>query len=774
MARVQATPARAPARAATVLGVAKSITHPALGRLVAAEPWLKLAVPCLLGVFVLTLAFSAVLQAVSSRSEAVDESAITIDLLAASLTHAAATPGALTSSSPATAGRALLEAHAPSQALGAGRSVIVTDPAGNIVAAAPAGAPTRGRLATWLGPSQPLTTFADRAGVMEISLANNQRVLATVRNLPAPLGQLAVVQPLDDALGPWRALTRNYGTLLLTASLVLIAVAAAYFMQSARARDADDITERVTERIDTALNRGRCGLWDWDIARGRIYWSDSMYALLGLTRQNEFLSFGEVNAMVHPDDGDLYGLADMLAGARADTVDYEFRIRNAAGEWIWLRHRSELVERSDDQDGPHLIGISVDITEQRRMAALKKTSDNRLSDAIESISEAFVLWGQDQRLVTCNSKFRSLHRLPPDLQVAGMTQEELMQQGNLPIVQTRPINGAVARRAAQTYEAELAAGRWLQVNERRTKDGGLVSIGTDITGLKRHEEQLVDSERRLLVLVSDLRRSRQALEMRGQQLADLAEGYREEKGKAEAANRAKSEFLANMSHELRTPLNAIIGFSEMMEGEMFGPLGNARYTDYSRDIRGSGQKLLAMVEDILEMSRIDTGSRKIEPQPIDGRTVIDAAVSTVSEAASGKGLRLEVDAPAQLGMEADPRALQQILVRLLRNSVKFTPEGGEITVRARIAGDLVDIHVIDTGVGIAAEAIDTLGRPFEQVDGEFNKANKGAGLGLAIARSLAEMHGGRLSIQSQLGHGAVVTVRLPLQAPVHGVGHVAA
>ncbi|MFC0283073.1 ATP-binding protein [Camelimonas abortus] len=741
--------------------MAKSITHPALGRLVAAEPWLRLAVPGLLAVFILTLGVSAALQALGSRAGSLDNAAVTIELLASGLAGAARAAG----EDDAAALAARLLETAPQQALGEGRVIAISDRNGEIIASAPAGAPARGGLAAWLGPTQPLTTFADRAGVMEITLADGRRALATVRNLPAPLGQLAVAQPLDDALAAWRAAIRNNATLLLTASLVLVAIAAAYFMQSARARAADDVCERVTARIDTALNRGRCGLWDWDIARGRIYWSDSMYALLGMTRQSEFMSFGEVSALIHPDDGDLYGLADMLAGARAETVDYEFRIRNAAGEWIWLRHRSELVNDAGGDGGPHLIGISVDITEQRRMAALKKTSDNRLSDAIESISEAFVLWSQDRRIVTCNSKFRSLHRLPPDLQVVGMTEEELMQAGTLPVVQTRPVEGAVVSRDAQTYEAELADGRWLQVNERRTKDGGLVSIGTDITSLKRHEEKLVESERRLLGLVSDLRRSRQTLEMRGQQLADLAERYREEKARAEAANRAKSEFLANMSHELRTPLNAIIGFSEVMEQGVFGPLGHSKYDEYCRDIRQSGEHLLALLNDILDMSRIETGSRQIVRAGIDARNVIDSAVSHVSEAASGKDLRLTVAAPDSLAMEADSRALQQILVHLLRNAVRFTPEGGAVTVRAEADSEWAYIHVADTGVGIPEEALDKLGRPFEQVEGEFNKANKGAGLGLAIARSLAEMHGGRLEIRSRQGEGTTASVIIPLRAP---------
>ena len=163
-----------------------------------------------------------------------------------------------------------------------------------------------------------------------------------------------------------------------------------------------------------------------------------------------------------------------------------------------------------------------------------------------------------------------------------------------------------------TYEAQLADGRWLQVNERRTGDGGYVSVGTDITTLKRHEEKLLDSERRLMASVADLRRSRQLLELQARELAVLAERYLEEKANAEFASRAKSEFLANMSHELRTPLNAILGFSEIMQSQVFGALGSERYVEYCDYIRGSGERLLAVITDVLDMSRLDAGQMPIE------------------------------------------------------------------------------------------------------------------------------------------------------------------
>src|SRR6202022_641510 len=279
-------------------------------------------------------------------------------------------------------------------------------------------------------------------------------------------------------------------------------------------------------------------------------------------------------------------------------IDHAFRMQTVNGEWIWLRARAEL-GRERAGESPHVAGIAVDITEQKALAERTATADIRLRDAIETVSEAFVLWDAGNRLVMCNSKFQKFHHLASDSILAGTPYAQVMGEGTPPVIQTQIALGERPLAGARTYEARLGDGRWLQINERRTKDGGYVSVGTDITTLKRHEERLIESERRLMATVADLRLSQQALEMQGQQLAALAEKYGEEKTRAEEANQAKSSFLANMSHELRTPLNAIIGFSEIMESGMFGPLGGDKYAEYCRDIHQSGKYLLEVIKDIL-------------------------------------------------------------------------------------------------------------------------------------------------------------------------------
>jgi two-component system cell cycle sensor histidine kinase PleC len=595
---------------------------------------------------------------------------------------------------------------------------------------------------------------------MTLRFADGEKGIATVRSLPS--GQVAVVQPLAGVLSPWQARMLGQISLLGAAVVVLLGTGAAYYVQANRARSADEICEKVRDRIDSALSRGRCGLWDWDIARGRIYWSDSMYELLDYERRDEFLSFGEVNAMIHPDDQDLYTLAEQLASAATSLVDYEFRIRGANGDWVWLRARAELMNDPDDESR-HLVGIAVDVTEQRRLEERTARADARLRDAVEAISEAFVLWDAGNRLVLCNTKFQKLHELPGNAIVPGTGYAEVMAQGRPPEVQHQIVREERQDEGARTFEARLEDGRWLQINERRTKDGGYVSVGTDITALKRHEQRLVESERQLIATVLDLKQSRQKLEAQAQQLADLAERYLDQKAQAESANRAKSEFLANMSHELRTPLNAIIGFAEVMESGIFGALGSIKYAEYCQDIQNSGQYLLSVINDILDMSRIEAGRTTLVKRPIAVNDAIGRALRLVSEQVRTKNLTVTVDVmPDQIAVPADERGLHQILVNLLQNATKFTNEGGCITVRTRLAGNAVNLYVEDNGIGIPAHAIQRLGQPFEQVETEFSKTYKGSGLGLAIARSRAELHGGSLRIRSQEGLGTIVLVHLPL------------
>ncbi len=225
------------------------------------------------------------------------------------------------------------------------------------------------------------------------------------------------------------------------------------------------------------------------------------------------------------------------------------------------------------------------------------------------------------------------------------------------------------------------------MNERRTRDGGFVSVGTDITALKEHEEQLMNSERLLLATVAQLRQSRRSLEEQAQQLVDLAERYHEQKAQAEAANRAKAEFLANMSHELRTPLNAIIGFSQLMGNEAFGPLGSDKYQDYCQHILSSGEYLLHVVSDVLDMSRLEAGRERLAYSRFRADEAVGRAVHDVAATASEKRIAVAVAVEPDVAIEADPAAVERILTTLMRNAVKFAPEGGAIEIGAEAIAD---------------------------------------------------------------------------------------
>ncbi len=303
-----------------------------------------------------------------------------------------------------------------------------------------------------------------------------------------------------------------------------------------------------------------------------------------------------------------------------------------------------------------------------------------------------------------------------------------------------------------------------------------MSVGTDITALKRHEEQLMDSERRLLATIAELRQSRQSLEAQAQQLADLAERHLEQKARAEMANRAKAEFLANMSHELRTPLNAIIGFSEMMEQQPFGPLGSPKYRDYCSHIHESGQYLLHVVTDVLDMSSLEAGRVRLNRSEFGVEAAIGNAVHDIEATAQAKSLAIEIDVNPAETIHADREAVERILVTLLRNAVKFTPDGGAISVGAQAFNEQVYIYVEDSGPGIASADLSRLGRPFEQAETMLANGMKGSGLGLAIANSLIELHGGSLRINSTLGEGTVVLLALPKSPAAHrlpALAHVA-
>lgn len=246
-------------------------------------------------------------------------------------------------------------------------------------------------------------------------------------------------------------------------------------------------------------------------------------------------------------------------------------------------------------------------------------------------------------------------------------------------------------------------------------------------------------------------------------LENTTESLAEAKGDAERSSRAKSEFLANMSHELRTPLNAIIGFSEVIKDERLGPVGTAAYSDYAEKIHESGLHLLNLVNDILDLSIVEAGAADIAEEVVEVSTIIDAAVRLIGQTAEKRSLKVETELPDRLPLlRADPRKLQQILLNLLSNAIKFTPPRGRVRLKAWNSedGGFV-IQVVDTGVGIAPEDIPKALSHFGRIGNVFTRQQGGTGLGLPLAKTLVELHGGSLDLQSSVGHGTTVTIRLP-------------
>ncbi len=279
----------------------------------------------------------------------------------------------------------------------------------------------------------------------------------------------------------------------------------------------------------------------------------------------------------------------------------------------------------------------------------------------------------------------------------------------------------------------------------------------------RYAISAAEARRAMQERVADLEEAQRKLEMQGKSLTRLADDLLIARDEARAADRAKSEFLAAMSHELRTPLNAIIGFSEIIKGETFGPVGSVKYRDYANDINESGQHLLGLVNDILDLSKIESETVELQEDKIEIPEIIRSALMLVEHRAEQGGVKLELKlADEQPALRADQRKLKQILVNLLSNAVKFTDPGGEVTLRAWCRMDSGYVfQVVDTGIGMAPEDIPKALSRFGQVDADPDRPYEGTGLGLPLTKALVELHGGTLDLQSKVGVGTTITLRFP-------------
>ena len=396
--------------------------------------------------------------------------------------------------------------------------------------------------------------------------------------------------------------------------------------------------------------------------------------------------------------------------------------------------------RADDD--PIFIAFVRDISARKRAEARAAEARNRLLEAIECISEGFVLYDRDDRMILSNSKFREMLGQDDEFAIPGWRFEDTLRaivaQGLIK-VEDGETDAWVSSRVDRhrnprgPFEVALDGGLHVMVSERRTHEGGIVGIYTDITDLKLREHSLEMATR-----------------------------------EAEAASRSKSEFLANMSHELRTPLNAIIGFSEIISDESLGPTGVPQYKDYASDIVDSGKHLLGIVNDILDVSKIEAGEYSLNEEEIDLCETVRACCRLVHLRAETAGHELIVEIPDEpYVVFADERSTKQVLINLLGNAIKFTPEGGRITVElTSLPTGEVAVAVADTGIGIAEEDIPKALAFFGQVDSKLARVYEGTGLGLPLARNLIEMQGGRLDLESALGQGTRVTIAFPAERVV--------
>jgi signal transduction histidine kinase len=364
-----------------------------------------------------------------------------------------------------------------------------------------------------------------------------------------------------------------------------------------------------------------------------------------------------------------------------------------------------------------------------------RRAETRLREAIEAIPEGFMLFDADDRLVLSNNKLDELYPLTAAMHRPGNRFEDMLRKG----LAQKQFLGALGREdewvaerlqlrrtIKGSVEQSMTDGRWVLIDDHRTRDGGWVGTRRDITAIKLREAELLKA-----------------------------------KEEAEVASQAKSEFLSHMSHELRTPLNAIIGFSELIQREINGPVGDASYLDYAANIHTSGEHLLTVVNDILDLSKIEAGRLVLSEDEIEIAALSASAIRMLGEQAKAAGLTIvtEIDAhlPRLLG---DERALRQVLLNLLGNAIKFSFVGGCISLECALDADGgLTISVSDSGIGIAADDLARIMEPFGQVEEAFSRRYQGTGLGLPIAKRLTEAMSGQLTIESHLKVGTRVMLR---------------
>ncbi|MEO9901762.1 CHASE2 domain-containing protein [Nisaea sp.] len=434
--------------------------------------------------------------------------------------------------------------------------------------------------------------------------------------------------------------------------------------------------------------------------------------------------------------------ADMLRQTAAMPTTIETGILDPETSSIMRPTEITLAESFAGQERVFVLVLH-DISARKAAEASAERSSHRLREGIDAISDGFVLYSPDRRLILCNNHFRKMFGDAGDAVVAGMEYSDVLKhyldhRGVIPEECEKAKTWLDERlrlfgSSSDPYELQTDDGRWFRVDKRRTAEGGMVCVYSNITELKLREIELETA-----------------------------------KEQAEMASNAKSEFLANMSHELRTPLNAIIGFADLMRGQPFGPLGNERYVDYANDISDSGTRLLKMIEQILEFARLEKLQSRIENSVTSLAETVHAAVTDLTPSAQEHAISVKVDLPDTLpSLRADPHMLYQIVQNLLANAVKFSTAGSDVTIRSRLDDERqIVLSIEDHGIGVPPEMLENITQPFWQRPGAMTSSHQGVGLGLAIVNAHVQAHEARMDVDSTAGIGTIVTITFPASRTV--------
>jgi PAS domain S-box-containing protein len=468
-----------------------------------------------------------------------------------------------------------------------------------------------------------------------------------------------------------------------------------------------------------------------------LYVNRSFVRLVGLSSREEALRLPNSIDVAHPEDrAFVIGQVEARIAGHGFLHHYEARILNTEGATIWVDcYASRIVWQGE----PASMVTMTDITARKKIEEAQRRSEKLLSTVFQVSPDPISLTTmKDGRYVDVNESFlKALGWRRSD--VIGRTATEIGfwkdPDFRQRMIETLQRDGKVRGLPSQVRQPNGEIRDFIYSIDviRFEEDSLLLGIGRDVTELRRGADRL-----------------------------------RESMESAEVANRAKSEFLANMSHELRTPLNAILGFSEIIGGEMFGPTGHPRYVDYAKDIYSSGHMLLQIIDDLLDLSRVEHGKLELHAESLTAKDVIEGCLRLVDGRAREARLRIATDLPElPMRFEADPLRLRQVLLNLLTNAIKFTPAGGNITIGARALGGAgstageIAFFVGDTGIGMTEREIALALQPFGQVANAMTRDHTGAGLGVPLAKGLTELHGGKLLIESKPGEGTRVTVTLP-------------